>query len=149
MIIDFSPSHPLSLVAQQHNQINLSWRTLITHFSHLFTGSNYNTWSRAMLMALNANNKLRFVDGTLSQPITDDPTAEIWSRCNNMVTSWLLNAVSKEIVDSLLYLESAHAVWANLHERFHQSKLHEFSKSSNNYMISHKARLMLTPIILD
>ena len=38
-----------------------------------------------------------------------------------MVTSWLLNAVSKEIVDSLLYLESAHAVLADLHERFHQS----------------------------
>ncbi|KAL6311832.1 hypothetical protein AAG906_025782 [Vitis piasezkii] len=34
-------------------------------------------------------------------------------RCNNMVTSWLLNAVSKEIVNSLLYLESAHAVWAD------------------------------------
>ncbi|RVX14352.1 Retrovirus-related Pol polyprotein from transposon RE1 [Vitis vinifera] len=40
--------------------------------------------------------------------MTDDPT-RIRSRCNNMVTSWLLNAVSKEIVDSLLYLESAHA----------------------------------------
>ena len=38
-----------------------------------------------------------------------------------MVTSWLLNAVSKEIVNSLFYLESAHAVWADLHERFHQS----------------------------
>ena len=90
---------------------------------HLLTGSNTkNTWSRAMLMALNAKNKLRFVDGTLSQPITDDPTAEIWSRCNNMVTFWLLNAISKEIVDSILYLESAHPVWADLHEHFHQSK---------------------------
>ena len=117
--------------------------------SHLLTGSNYNTWSRAMLMALNAKNKPRFVDGILSQPMTDNPTVGIRSRCNNMVTSYFLNAISKEIADSLLYLESAHAIWADLHERFHQSKLHEFSKSSNNYMISHKARLMLIPIILN
>ncbi|KAL6327013.1 hypothetical protein AAG906_013180 [Vitis piasezkii] len=28
---------------------------------HLLTGSSYNTWSRAMLMSLNAKNKLGFV----------------------------------------------------------------------------------------
>ena len=32
---------------------------------HLLIGSNYNTWIRAMLMALNAKNKLGFMDGTL------------------------------------------------------------------------------------
>ena len=68
--------------------------------SHLLTGSSYNTWSWAMLMALNVKNKLGFMDGTLSQPMTDYPTARIWPRCNNMVTSWLLNAVSKKIVNS-------------------------------------------------
>ncbi|XP_019081495.1 uncharacterized protein LOC109124173 [Vitis vinifera] len=110
--------------------------------SHLLTGSNYNTWSRAMLMALNAKNKPRFVDGILSQPMTDNPTVGIRSRCNNMVTSYFLNAISKEIADSLLYLESAHAIWADLHERFHQSnaprifqikqQLHGLSQGSLN-----------------
>lgn len=38
-----------------------------------------------------------------------------------MVTSWLFNAISKEIADSLLHLESVHAVWADLHEHFCQS----------------------------
>ncbi|KAJ4705228.1 Retrovirus-related Pol polyprotein from transposon TNT 1-94 [Melia azedarach] len=89
--------------------------------SHILTSPNYNTWSRAMLMALNAKNKLYFVDGSLLKPSSDDPTAGIWSRCNNMVMSWLLNIVSKEIADSLLYLDSAHAVWSDLHDRFHQS----------------------------
>ena len=110
--------------------------------SHLLTGSNYNTWSRAMLMALNAKNKPRFVDGILSQPMTDNPTVGIRSRCNNMVTSYFLNAISTEIADSLLYLESAHAIWADLHERFHQSnaprifqikqQLHGLSQGSLN-----------------
>ena len=89
--------------------------------SHVLTGPNYNTWSRAMVMALNAKNKLGFVDGSLRSPPTDDPMGGVWSRCNSMVTSWLLNAVSKEIADSLLYLDTAHAVWTDLHDRFHQS----------------------------
>ncbi|XP_024027311.1 uncharacterized protein LOC112093336 [Morus notabilis] len=72
-------------------------------------------------MALNAKNKLGFVDGSLQQPASVDPTTSIWSRCNSMMTSWLLNTVSKEIANSLLYLDSAHAVWADLHERFRQS----------------------------
>lgn len=38
-----------------------------------------------------------------------------------MVTSWLLNVVSKEIVDNLLYLDSAHAFWSDLCDQFHQS----------------------------
>lgn len=89
--------------------------------SHLLTGPNYSTWSRSVLMALNAKNKLGFVDGSLPQPDLSDSSASIWSRCNSMVTSWLLNAVSKEIADSLLYLDTAQAVWTDLYERFHQS----------------------------
>ena len=72
-------------------------------------------------MALNAKNKMGFVDGSLSQPQVDDHSAPIWSRCNNMVISWLLNVVSKEIVDGLLYLDTAQSVWSDLHDRFHQS----------------------------
>ena len=87
--------------------------------SHILTGANYNTWSRAMLMALNAKNKLGFVDGTLQQPNQEDAFTGVWSRCNSMVASWLLNAVSKEIADSLLYLDSAQAVWSDLHDQFH------------------------------
>ena len=38
-----------------------------------------------------------------------------------MVISWVLNAVSKEIADSLLYLDIAQAVWSDLHDCFRQS----------------------------
>ena len=85
-----------------------------------------------MWMALNAKNKLGFmdgsisqqlgfIDGSISQPSPDEPTAGVWSRCNSMVISWLLNAVFKDIAGSLLYLDTAQAVWANLHDRFRQS----------------------------
>ncbi|XP_024020927.1 uncharacterized protein LOC112091466 [Morus notabilis] len=89
--------------------------------SHPLTESNYNTWRRSMLMALNAKNKVGFVDGTLPRPPAADLTFSFWSRCNSMVTSLLLNSVTKEIRDNLLYLDSARDVWIDLYDRFHQS----------------------------
>ena len=71
------------------------------------TSSNYNTWSRAMLMAITANNKVGFVDGSILRPSPDDLLFSSWIQCNSMVISWLLNSIAKEIADSLLYLTSA------------------------------------------
>ena len=64
---------------------------------------------------------LAYVDGSIQQPTADEPTASIWSHCNSMVISWLLNAASKDIDDNLLYLDTAQAVWSNLHDPFSQS----------------------------
>ena len=86
--------------------------------SHQLTGPNFHTWRRAMTMALTAKNKLVFVNGTLPRPISTDLVFTVWSRCDSMVSSWILNAVSKEIADSLLYLDSALAIRSDLCERF-------------------------------
>lgn len=74
-----------------------------------------------MTIALNAKNKLDFVDGTILQQNASNMLAGIWSRCNSMVASWILNAVSKEITDSLLYLDTAQAILSDLRERFQPS----------------------------
>lgn len=58
-------------------------------------GSNYNHWSSAMKIALDAKNKLAFIDGSLPRPEAGTPLFRIWSRCNSMVKSWMLNVVSK------------------------------------------------------
>ena len=71
-------------------------------------------------MALTAKNKLVFVNGSLPHPSSTDLIFTVWSRCDSMVSSWILNAVSKEITDSLLYLDSASAIWSDLCERFQQ-----------------------------
>lgn len=89
--------------------------------SHLLTGSNYNTWSRAISMALTAKNKLGFVDSTIVQPPLNDLLYGSWLRCNSMVISWILNSVAKDIADSLMYLSTAREVWLDLRERFQQS----------------------------
>ena len=115
--------------------------------SQPLTGSNYNTWSCAMWMALNAKNKLGFVDGSLPKPAAHEPTASVWSRCKSMLFSWLLNVVSKEIADSLLYLDTAQAVDQISITIVIKVMPHEFFKSSNNYMGFHRVLLILAPTI--
>jgi hypothetical protein len=58
-----------------------------------------------MLMALTTKNKLSFLNGSLSKPF-DESGAEChaWIPCNTMVTSWILNSVSKDIIASVIYL---------------------------------------------
>ena len=84
-------------------------------------GNNYNSWSRSMTMALIAKNKLCLVDGTISKLSLDDDYYNSWSRCNSMVMSWILHAVSREIADSIMYIDNAKSMWNDLHDRFHQS----------------------------
>ena len=88
--------------------------------SNLLIGANYHTWRRAMLMALTTKNKVGFVDGTISRPMSHDLIYGAWNRCNSMISSWIINAVSREIADSLLYLDSACDIWKDLNDRFNQ-----------------------------
>ncbi|KAL5570414.1 hypothetical protein UlMin_026989 [Ulmus minor] len=74
-----------------------------------------------MHLAFIAKNKFSFVDGTISKLDVDDLSYRTWSRCNNIVISWIIHAVSKEIVESIMYIDKACDVWADLHELFHQS----------------------------
>ncbi|KAL5560411.1 hypothetical protein UlMin_036622 [Ulmus minor] len=84
-------------------------------------GNNYNSWSRTMTISLIAKNKLSFVDGSLSRPTVDDECYNSWFHCNSMVMSWLLHAISREIADSVMYIDNTEAMWTNLHDRFHQN----------------------------
>ena len=88
--------------------------------SHNLNDSNYETWSRAMLMELTAKNKVGFVNSNISCPDSGDLLFGSWIRCNSMVISWILNSVTKEITDSWLYLNTTAKIWEDLLERFHQ-----------------------------
>ncbi|KAL5537688.1 hypothetical protein UlMin_046008 [Ulmus minor] len=87
--------------------------------THLI-GSNFNSWNRAMSMALVAKNKLCFVDGSIDKLTVDDLVYGSWSRCNSMVMSWILHSVSKDIAESIMYLDSAVDMLSDLYDRFHQ-----------------------------
>ena len=79
------------------------------------TEENYNTWSRAILISLDAKTKLGFIDGSIPKPQTvDHPHYTAWNKCNSTVLAWLFNSVSKELQSSIVYFKTARDVWIDL-----------------------------------
>ncbi|KAI9182649.1 hypothetical protein LWI28_027512 [Acer negundo] len=66
----------------------------------------------AMTLALNSKNKLGFVNGSIKAPSEEsDPEGyATWSRCKDMVHSWIVNTLSPEISDSVIYYSAAHEI---------------------------------------
>ena len=74
-----------------------------------------------MTVALLARYKLKFVTNKILQPALNDDEFDAWCRCNIMVISWILYAVSNEIADNIMYLDDDLIIWSELHEHFHQN----------------------------
>jgi hypothetical protein len=76
-----------------------------------------------MTISLNAKNKLEFIDGTVQIPsATNQPDDHaLWKRCNDMILSWILNSITPELADSVLFSSTAQEVWEDLRDRFSQS----------------------------
>lgn len=66
---------------------------------------SYHSWARLMSKALSVENKLGFVFGTLKKLANDAPLYSSWFRCNDMVVSWTLNSVMKNLSFSILYID--------------------------------------------
>ncbi|XP_062152085.1 uncharacterized protein LOC133860512 [Alnus glutinosa] len=113
-------------------------------------GENYNTWSHSMIMALTAKNKLAFVDGSLLQPVVESGVEyQTWIRCNNMVLSWILNFVSKEIAASVIYIDTCHGMWLDLKERFSQKngpRVFQLQKSISALTQDNFSILLMEPL---
>ncbi|XP_075104693.1 uncharacterized protein LOC142178841 [Nicotiana tabacum] len=71
--------------------------------SSIFYGKSYGGWRREIVIALSAKKKIGFIDGSIIEPDMDSPSLKSWNRCNDMVISWILNSLSKEIAWSVLY----------------------------------------------
>jgi hypothetical protein len=84
--------------------------------SQILLGENYHTWSKSMIMALTVG----FIDGSITKPSSTNALYRPWIRSNNMVLSWLLNSISKDIAASVLYINTSDEMWLDLKERFSQ-----------------------------
>lgn len=72
-------------------------------------------------MALIAKNKIKFIDGSFSSSLaSSEALFRAWTRSNNMVLSWLLNSISKDIDASVIYTNTTEEMWLDLKERFSQ-----------------------------
>lgn len=71
-------------------------------------------------MALSVKNMVGFIDGSIIKPEPASPDYSLWLRSNNLVCSWIVNSVLKNIATSVMFLDSATEVWRELAERFQQ-----------------------------
>ena len=72
----------------------------------LVGGENCFAWARSMERALSVKNRLGFIDGTsiLTPSMAKEPLiAQAWTRCNNIVVTWILNCVSPRIATIVTY----------------------------------------------
>ncbi|KAK4419226.1 hypothetical protein Salat_2335400 [Sesamum alatum] len=86
--------------------------------SSSLTGDNFLVWSRAIKFALGARKKLSFIDGRAIRPNDNSDELNEWIRVDYMVITWILNSISKEIVDAFIYVSSARSLWLELEARY-------------------------------
>ncbi|XP_015057536.1 uncharacterized protein LOC107003766 [Solanum pennellii] len=96
-----------------------------------FDGVNYRSWRRGMLRDLSVKNKMGFVIGKRKKPVQNDPQINQWERCDDMVTSWILHLLSKDMTDILQYVSNAAELLQELEDRYDQTngaKLYKLQK---------------------
>ncbi|KAH0781337.1 hypothetical protein KY290_000935 [Solanum tuberosum] len=79
---------------------------------------NYPLWREAMQLSLLTRNKLGFVDGSVTRDTFGKTYELLWDRCNAIVTSWIMNNVSRDLINGVLFRSSAHTIWEDLREGF-------------------------------
>ncbi|XP_075101826.1 uncharacterized protein LOC107805052 [Nicotiana tabacum] len=101
----------------------------------LFDGTGYRSWRRGVLRALLVKNKLGFINGECKKPDLKFSMYRLWDRCDDMVTSWILNSLAKEIADGVEYINDAVELWKELEDRYDQTncaKLYQIQKEIND-----------------
>ncbi|KAL2241477.1 UNVERIFIED_CONTAM: Retrovirus-related Pol polyprotein from transposon TNT 1-94 [Sesamum indicum] len=102
-------------------QLQASDHPGVVMVSAVLTGNNYFAWSRAVRRALTAKMKLDFVDGTAVRPPGNTDDFKRWNRIDSMVTTWILNCMTKELAESFMYVSSSRELWLELEARFGES----------------------------
>ncbi|GFY95264.1 hypothetical protein Acr_10g0006490 [Actinidia rufa] len=90
------------------------------HLQFLFTNmADAQEKSRAITMALYAENKLGFIDYSLPYP-TDPDIQPLWKRVSTIVLSWMLNSIDNMIMSSLTSCRNPYELCCDLESRFTQ-----------------------------
>uniref|UniRef100_A0A0V0IKK6 Putative ovule protein n=1 Tax=Solanum chacoense TaxID=4108 RepID=A0A0V0IKK6_SOLCH len=100
-----------------------------------FAGIGYRSWRRSVLRSLSVKNKLGFINGDCPRPQSNHPSYRQWERCDDIVTTWILNSLSKEIADSVEFIMSSAELWRELKDRYEQTngaKLYQIQREIND-----------------
>uniref|UniRef100_A0A803MEU6 Retrotransposon Copia-like N-terminal domain-containing protein n=1 Tax=Chenopodium quinoa TaxID=63459 RepID=A0A803MEU6_CHEQI len=98
--------------------IHPSENPTVSLVSEKFNGENYQDWKRGMVLALSMKNKMSFIDGSLPIPGDADPLFNAWSRCNNMIISYILRSLDNTLAKSVIFFSTASGIWKDLEDRY-------------------------------
>lgn len=79
-------------------------------------------------------NKSGFINGKVIRPDPASPEYLLWKRCDAMVTLWILNSLSKDLTDSLQYINNNKELWDELADRYDQTneaRLYQLQREIN------------------
>ncbi|XP_076895426.1 uncharacterized protein LOC143548042 [Bidens hawaiensis] len=99
--------------------------------SKFFDGAGFGVWKRAITIALSTKNKLGFINNNVIMPANESHLA-FWRSCNDLVISWILNTLTHDIRDSVLYDETAQILLNELNSRYGQAngaKIYQLQKN--------------------
>lgn len=88
-------------------------------------GTNYLSCSRSMIIVLKTkDNWVLSIANTLflMRALTNSSDKyETWLKVDSMVTSWILNYLSNDVVESFLYATLARQLWKDIQKRFEEA----------------------------
>ncbi|GKB16319.1 cysteine-rich receptor-like protein kinase 8 [Tanacetum coccineum] len=93
---------------------------------------NYSSWKRSMMIALNAKNKMKIINGEFPKPSSDSANRALWERNNDMIISWILNTIAEHIGNNLNFINSASKLSLELQELYAQIDGHRIDQLSND-----------------
>ncbi|XP_070011396.1 uncharacterized protein [Nicotiana sylvestris] len=100
-----------------------------------FNEIGYRSWRRSVLCALSVQNKLGFINIDCKKPDPESPKYRLWERYDDMVTSWILNSLGKEIANGVEYVNDSVELRRELEDRYDQTngaKLYQIQKEIND-----------------
>ncbi|KAG7539387.1 Reverse transcriptase RNA-dependent DNA polymerase [Arabidopsis suecica] len=84
----------------------------------LLRGPNYDEWATNLRLALKARKKFGFADGSIPQPVADDPDFEDWTANNALVVSWMKLTIHENLSTSMSHIDDSHELWIHIQKRF-------------------------------
>ncbi|KAL2228667.1 UNVERIFIED_CONTAM: hypothetical protein Sindi_1846900, partial [Sesamum indicum] len=72
-------------------------------------------------LVLTAKTKMSFISKDAEIPERNTKEFEQWIKVDSMVTSWILNSISRDIVESFMYTKTSKELWTELENRYGQS----------------------------
>lgn len=114
-----------------------------------------------MFLSLSGRSKFGFLNGSISVPDPSSPLFNTWHRANTTILSWLTISLSKELVASVIYINTARDLWLDMENRFSQGNATRFFELKkeialalalvvlNNHNQMHNIKIMFSTFLWD